>query len=121
MRLGDSFNEYAMRPGLRTVGQQEHQQSAQGSVESTTWLVMSEMRRMTEEIRLCDKRKDEDIRRLIADCQRKDEIIFSLIAAIKEQMASPLSMTSESGFPTAQKSPVKMTQIQSRAHKCLHT
>ena len=48
-RLDDSFNEYAMRPGLRTVGQQEHQQSAEGNVESTTWLVMSEMRRMTEE------------------------------------------------------------------------
>ena len=48
-RLDDSFNEYAVRPGLRTVGQQEHQQSAEGSVESTTWLVMSEMRRMTEE------------------------------------------------------------------------
>ena len=64
---------------------------------------MSEMRRMTEEIRLRDERKDEDIRRLIADCQRKDEIIFSLIAAIKEQMASPLSMTSEGGFPDSSK------------------
>ena len=64
---------------------------------------MSEMRRMTEEIRLRDERKDKDIRRLIADCQHKDEIIFSLIAAIKEQMAPPLSMTSKRGFPDSSK------------------
>lgn len=96
-RLDESFNESVLRT---EQGTEKHRKGVEGDETSAAWLAISEMRKMTEEFRRRDEehrlnemRKDEDIRRLIDECQRKDEIILSLISSVKEQMSLSLSST----------------------------